>query len=171
MAINDKYDIVNNTYITKEKEFETEIGDIKQPDFKPQIKIKRWDNEANASFRLIDTSPGIPVVSIKGNKIKWVKDKIEAHFYLKPPDEQNESGSYEFEIILKEKPSTNKLEFSIETKELNLFYQPELTQEELEEGLFRPENVVGSYAIYHKTKGGLNSINGKDYKAGKVFHI
>lgn len=170
MAIQDKYDIVNNTYVTKEKEFETEIGDIKQPNFEPQIKIKRWDNEANASFRLIDTSPDIPVVSIEGDKIKWVKDKIEVHFYDLGFEENK--GGYEFEIILKEKPATNVLQFSIETKELDFFYQPELTQEEIDEGTERPDNVVGSYAVYHKTQqGDYTALGGKNYKAGKAFHV
>ena len=32
---------------------EVELGDVKQLDkFYPQLKIKRWDNEVNASFRL-----------------------------------------------------------------------------------------------------------------------
>ena len=77
---------------------------------------------------------------------------------------------------------------------LDFFYQPPLTQEyqngyseefqkeiavsetqvkDLEGNVLveRPENVVGSYAVYHQTKGGMNDINGKDYKTGKAFHI
>jgi hypothetical protein len=63
------------------------------------------------------------------------------------------------------------VEFEIETSGLDFFYQPELTAEEIAQGSFRPENVVGSYAVYHQTKGGINDINGKEYKVGKAFHI
>jgi len=35
---------------------------------------------------------------------------------------------------------------------------------------FRPESVVGSYAVYHNTKSNYD-ITGKDYRAGKVLHI
>jgi len=72
--------------------------------------------------------------------------------------------------LLKSKPVSNVVEFSIQTKELNFFYQPALTQEEIDEGLERPENVVGSYAVYHKTKKS-NIVGGKHYRAGKAFHI
>jgi len=48
---------------------------------------------------------------------------------------------------------------------LNFYYQPELTPEEIAEGAQRPENVVGSYAVYHASKAN------NQYKAGKAFHI
>ena len=80
-------------------------------------------------------------------------------------------GGYEFDITLKEKPISNKIEFSIETKGLNFFYQSKLTQKHREAGMKRPENIDGSYAVYHKTKGGLNSAYGKNYNSGKAFNI
>jgi len=80
-------------------------------------------------------------------------------------------GGYKFIWYLNEKPATNKVEFSLNTKGLDFFYQPPLTQKEIDEGCVRPENVVGSYAVYHQTKGRMNDINGKDYKVGKFGHI
>jgi len=53
---------------------------------------------------------------------------------------------------------------------LEFYYQPELTKQEIDEGAFRPDNVVGSYAVYHSTK--RNHIIGQtNYKTGKAFHI
>ena len=76
-----KYDQVANTLIAKDVSFaETEIGDLKQPDFQPQVKIKRWDNEANFSVRLVHDEK-VPQVAIEDGKIKWLGDKVEAHFY------------------------------------------------------------------------------------------
>lgn len=167
-----RYKFRRNTFTAEEAGFEVEVGDINQPDFKPQVKLRRWHNEANASFRLLDTSTGLPVVRTQGKRIKWVRPKIEAHFYQQPSDSQNEDGSYEFEVILKEKPATNKLRFSIQTKGLDFFYQPPLTPEEIAEGYERPDNVVGSYAVYHKTqRGDYTALGGKNYKTGKAFHI
>ncbi len=148
---------------------EIEIGDTHQSDFLPQFKIKRWDNEVNASFRLLDNEPKQLVT--EGEKIKLIGPKKEVHFYELPPSEELKEGGYEFEIILKEKPTTNKIEFSIETKGLDFFYQPELTQEDKAMGETQPENAIGSYAVYHKTKGGLNESGGKEYKVGKAGHI
>jgi len=52
--LKNKFNLLNNTFISKEKEFETEVGDLLQTDFFPQVKIKRWSNEANFSLRLIE---------------------------------------------------------------------------------------------------------------------
>lgn len=148
---------------------EVEIGDVKQDKFCPQGKIKRWDDEVNLVVRLINDEK-TPTVSIVGNKIKWKGNKVEAHFYDIEPCEEHPEGAYEFEVILKEKPATNKIEFTLNTKGLDFFYQPELTQQEIDEGAFRPENVVGSYAVY-ASENKTNYVGGKEYKVGKVGHI
>jgi len=186
-VVNAELDIYKNE---PKDEITTEIGDTKQTEFHPQIKIQRWNNEVNCSIRLV-TDEKTPVVSTEVDKIKWVGDKTEAHFY---PITEGEGG-YEFEVILREKPASNVIEFTLQTKGLDFFYQPPLTEEykvgdnywrgtiitEVTETdvigengkvlVHRPENIVGSYAIYHQTKGGLNDINGKDYRAGQAGFI
>ena len=74
-------------------------------------------------------------------------------------------NGYEWEIILKQKPPTNIFSYTIESNDLDFWYQPKLTQKEIDGGAFRPDNVVGSYAIYHKTK------KNNEYKTGKFGHI
>lgn len=167
--LTDNYDIVSNAFVSKEKEFETEIGDIKDVDFQPQIKIKRWNNECNFSVRLVNTDLDTPTVKINGNKIQWQKEKVEVHAY--PIGELGKEGSsYEFRVILKEKPTSNILEFTTETKGLRFTYQPELTQKQISSGYIRPDNVIGSYAVYHATKKN-HAIGQTNYKTGKAFHI
>ena len=72
----------------------------------------------------------------------------------------------------------NVVEFDIETKGLNFYYQPALNEEMNDptctptdcQDSHRPENVVGSYAVYHSIK--ANYIIGqKNYMSGKAFHI
>jgi hypothetical protein len=109
-----------------------------------------------------------PTVEFDGEKTKWIGAKVEAHFYDKP--EVSEDGGHEFEVILKEKPKTNILEFSIETKGLEFFYQSALTETEIAEGANHPENVVDSYAVYYKDCP-ANYVDGKLYRTGKAFHI
>jgi hypothetical protein len=61
---------------------------------------------------------------------------------------------------------------TLQTKGLDFFYQPDLTLEETKYGASRPENVVGSYAVYHQTMAGDHTaLGGKNYQAGKAFHI
>jgi len=76
-----------------------------------------------------------------------------------------EHGADQIDIILNNKPRRGVVSFPIETKNLNFSYQPPLTPQEIAEGAFRPEEIVGSYAIYHKYK------CGNEYKTGKVAHL
>jgi hypothetical protein len=161
-----KHIFKDNTYFIKPKDdwkdrIEVEVGDSKQPDFKDQIKIIRWDNEVNCSIRLKDDE--LSTISEKDGKIIVSKQKKELNFY----DVEN---GYEFEVILKEKPKTNTIEFTLQDKGVEYFYQPELTQEEKDKGASRPENVVGSYAVY-ASQNKVNYVGGKEYKCGKVGHI
>ena len=77
--------------------------------------------------------------------------------------------NFEIDLIVDAKPSSNVFTYDIETKGLDFLYQPELSQEDIDDGCSRPDNVVGSYAVYHSTKVG-NSPQG-NYRTGKAFHI
>ena len=168
-----------------------EIGDSKQLDFKPQIKLMRWDNEVNLSIRgeekIGSTSDLLETTS------KYITPDYEIHMY-----EIAETGTekgYEFEWVLKVRPPSNVLTATLLSKGLNFFYQPKLTDEyvagfsdefkreissvtetEVRDStgnilVFRPEHAIGSYAVYHKSKGALNDSSAMDYKCGKAFHI
>lgn len=153
----------------------TEVGDVKQEEFYPQVKIGRWcdddnTNEVNLSVRLIDNEIGKETLATENDKIKWSKGNKTARFYEIEPNEDYPEGAFEFDIELSQKPKTNKIEFSLNTKGVDFFYQPALTQQEIDEGAFRPENVVGSYAVYASEQK-TNWKDGKEYKVGKVGHI
>lgn len=172
-----KYAVVNNTFVNAVKEdsahrISVEIGDIKDPEkFHPQVKVCMWGdspetNEVNFSMRALEDPEA--TIQIDGEKIKYIAPKYEVHLYDKP--EAGEDGGYEFEWVLNELPATNVLQASIKTKGLDFFYQPALTEEEIAQGMSRPDNVVGSYAVYHSSKRD-NIVGGKEYKTGKAFHI
>src|SRR3990167_6455471 len=177
--VTDKFSVVSNSLRqqvkTNPKDRVTiEVGDVKQPDFYPQVKINRWGtsedtNEVNFSLRLKEDDYSGATVETAGEVIKWSKGEREVHMYDKP--DASEEGGFELEVVLKSRPASNVLEFTIQTKGLNFFYQPPLTQQEIDEGATRPANVDGSYAVYHATKGGMNDAAGMEYKVGKAFHI
>ena len=143
------YTFIDNTFVLMAKDdlkdrIEIEIGDIKQPVFIPQVKLKRWDNESNISIRFISNDIILPVKT--DNLIGCnINNNTSAKFY------EVDEG-YEFDIELKEKPKRNILEFSIETKNVRFCYQPELTIQEKLQGFIRPDNVIGSYAVYSDTE-------------------
>lgn len=167
------------------------LGDKDKSEFIPDIELKRW-NEVSFKIkpRLSAVLSKDKSLSFEGEKIKFDTPKIS----FEMQDYTEGEGGFKYIWYLNKKPIGNKVEFDIETSGLDFFYQPPLTQEyqngyseefqkeivvsetqvkDLDGNVLveRPENVVGSYAVYHSTKGGMNDINGKDYKVGKAFHI
>ena len=159
--------------------------------FEPTLEIRRWNE---VGFKI---SPNLSAVALKDRTLMFEKEKIKydtpkISFELYPYTEGE--GGMKMVWYLNKKPASNIVSFKIETSGLDFFLQPPLTEEyqngyseefqreivvtetqvkDLEGNILveRPENIVGSYAVYHSTKGGLNDINGKDYKVGKFGHI
>jgi len=173
-----KYKLVNNSLrqIVKSNPKDmlvVEIGDVKDLEFHPQVKICRWGtsedtNEVNFSIRAQEEA-GATLKELPDGTIVYKAKDYEVHQYDKP--DASEEGGYEIEVFLTSKPNTNIFEFTISTKGLDFFYQPALTQAEIDEGASRPPEVIGSYAVYHATKGGMNDVAGMEYKVGKFCHI
>ena len=153
-----------------------EIGEERHS---PYLRLHKWDGEVSLKVDVPYGKNGEK--SLTQNRLRWANHKYDVDFYPREPEEIeenghkftiNEEGGVEFDVILKERPESNIFEFPIESKGLKFYYQPELTQKEKDEGAFRPENVVGSYAVYHESKqGDYTQLGGKNYKAGKAFHI
>lgn len=172
-----------------------EIGDSKQKKFYPQVKMKRWDNEVNLSLRLKHEEK-TPIISdnLDSGKVSWKGENIECNFYELPISQENEEGGFEFDIVLLQKPKSNKIEFSIESKGLKFERQPPLTEEYsigwneffganiksvsecyvITENndivVYRPPEIVNSYAMYFDGNP-INWKNKKLYRAGKFGHL
>ena len=179
--IKDKHRLEKTAFIldaVDENAIQAEVGNKTLDNFTPELTLRKWDDEVNFKVKYKHTEKEKDQkVDIENEKIKWKGNKTEVHYYdIKKGellhDKVLESDVFEVEVILLEKPDTNIVSFDIETKGLAFYYQPELTQEEIDEGAFRPENVIGSYAVYHESKQGDYSPMGlKNYRAGKAFHI
>lgn len=157
--------IDDKTYRIMLQEDNVIIGDSEAEEFKPLLKLTRWRGEAFLKLRFDDKAIMVKSHRFEEDKVKWETPLLDLHFYSLDPTEQYEHGGVEFEIILKAKPPVNLISLPIETENLKFFYQPPLTQEEIDRGAFRPDNVVGSYAVYHDSK------RNNKYKCGKAFHI
>lgn len=156
----------------------------------PEVRFKKWGGEVDFSLTALDVM-GNAVYSADKNITQW-KDEtnpmLVESYPLKPaagmPD-----GGFEMEVVLQEKPVSNIFTFAVTgASNLDFFYQPALNTEEQNDAniancsetecinkagevlISRPENIVGSYAIYHKGNKD-KSINVSDYATGKVGHI
>jgi len=171
--------IENNKYIINYSGDMVYVG--KDTDtFVPEITMYRFGQEC--SLTLYEPTINGNTLSQKnagstltGDTIQWASKDIQFLFYPKNIDDQNDKGSFEYEIVIaNSKAGTDEIlssiSFPITSSGLNFYYQPELTQEEMDEGAYRPDNVVGSYAVYHSTKRD-HIIGQTNYRAGKAFHI
>jgi hypothetical protein len=87
----------------------------------------------------------------------------------------DENGNLKWDIEFAQKPTTNKFSWDLtHTEGIEFYYQPALTQDEIDSGHKRPDNVVGSYAVYCNKSGHYKDADGKtivNYRAGKLMHI
>lgn len=115
-----------------------------------------------------DTFLRIPTITLKDSVVTYIDTK----------------DYYQFNVTLTKPPETNILTFPLETNGLIFYYQPPLNEEWSVDGThidfvnathalfkgtvvaFRPENVVGSYAVYRE-----DGKTGGIYNTGKLYHI
>ncbi|MEK7634831.1 MAG: hypothetical protein AAB446_00115 [Patescibacteria group bacterium] len=183
--------ILNNI---EDKDLRVSIGDARGKEFKPELNLDKWQGEVKMK---ISAPTDSQEVSFDKEKIKINTENIEYRMYDISTAEN--SGKFELDAIVKEKPNTDVFEWNIETENLDFFYQAPLDEERersLSRGasaewdgvtciptecknkqgipvMQRPENVVGSYAVYYKggKSGDYSKMGGKNYKTGKAFHI
>ena len=155
---------------------DAEIGDIRQGKFMPHLNLKRWGNECSLGLGL--QLAGRTQLRIRDKAVEFEGEDTLLRWYELAPrlienSLQNELGGVEFEIVLLKRPATNSIVLPIETAGLKYYYQPPLTPGEIAGGAFCPENVVGSYAVYHATRGNMHGsqADAEKYRCGKAFHI
>ena len=153
----------------------------------PGIRLKKWNGEVDLGVAYANVhAPASHATST--DQIEWKGDKEEVHAYPLKAKKASGDGDFELEVYLKEKLATNVFEFAVTGAEnLDFFYQPPLNEETHGEEIAsctetqcldvggnvvvsRPENIVGSYAVYHKTKKN-HATGGINYATGKAFHI
>lgn len=172
-----------NPYVNRGTHFELPvISDVSQGEKviiekdKAEMIIKGWNDEY--AIKVIPQIPA-PIQNLDSRarfgaegKRELLSKKIEYRVDDVTAFVESRSGTeFDIDFTLHSKPNTNVFTYIIEgAEEFDFLYQGELTEEEIRMGAQRPENVVGSYAVYHKTKKG-HIIGGTNYGTGKAFHI
>jgi hypothetical protein len=137
----------------------TTIGGSKPDKFVPNINISYHDDEfyinLNRKYKIVTNE----VANLSSDKIKQKIGKETDEYYV------DENGRFKWDIVFDEIPSSMNIEWKIKSSTgISFYYQPPLSQDEIVEGVRRPDDVVGSYAVY------CNKSHNK-YKTGKLAHI
>ena len=154
-----------------------------------EVKLNRWGGEENIVVKRAGLFNAPQRLTTSDTQSFDNKNGKEA-FLVEPVQSElrTTNDGIKIDILLKVKPSTNVFNFDIAGyQDLDFFYQPPLNQERqtpdvvscTETECFdrdgkvivsRPEDVVGSYAVYHKYK--KDHVVGEvNYGTGKLFHI
>jgi len=137
--------------------------------FVPNINVSKWNDEAWLNINHPDV--------VTAEKETFVDNKIELPVGNNIHRYYEKDNHLEYEIVLKTKPASNKIELGLAFPAgLEFWYQDTIeneykkdswgckTLEEYRNRINRPPEVEGSYAVYWK-----NSNN--QYKTGKFCHI
>ena len=117
--------------------------------FVPNINASKWNGECWLNINHPDVV-GLETETIKDDKIELIVGDNTHRYYV------DKNGHLEYEIVLAKKPLTNTIELALDfPKGLSFFYQSALTQEEIDNGYLRPDNVIGSYAVYWNKKNNM----------------
>lgn len=171
-----------NPYEDKGTHFELDIkAEIEQGErveiskTEPKVDLIFWNDEERVSIKpLFPQTFGAAIEEnitahrpLLSKQMQFKKGDITA--FVEP--KEGSEGEFDIDFTLDAIPQSNVFEYKIEgADQLDFFYQPELTPEEIADGAERPENVVGSYAVYHKEKAN-HRIGSTNYATGKAFHI
>lgn len=168
-------DNVIDPYTDKGTRYEMSIvSDIPQAEHieiskdEPAVTLSKWNDEVRITIKPKFQGAGKiskadrPILS---KKIEFKKGAQTA--FVEPKNDTD----FDIDFTLDSKPASNVFTYEISgAEDMDFFYQPALTQKEIVKGSERPDNVVGSYAVYSKTKTN-HQIGKTNYTTGKLFHI
>ena len=165
----DSSDISENVLI---RALTATLGDSTAVSFKPQLKLSAWGDEGEFTIDLKGDSD-IVVDSVSTGTVNNAGSiDIKLNNYIRHLLYKRVDGNLEWEIIFESKPVRNYIEYPIQTKGLIFAYQD--TLRDIDTMSFRPDSVIGSYAVYHASrKNNLTRLDGSQeiYNTGKAFHI
>jgi hypothetical protein len=169
-------DRLQNPYLDRSDHYEFSVAaDIPQGDHvevakaAPQVTLSRWNDEERIT--ITPNLPGVGKASaasrpLLSKRMEFSKAGVTA--FVEPAAT---SSGFDIDFTLDSRPASNVFTYTVTSADdLAFFYQPALTDDEIANGDNRPDNVVGSYAVYSTTRYG--HVEGKtNYGTGKLFHI
>jgi hypothetical protein len=119
------------------------VGGESLTKFVPNINASKWNDECWLNINNKAVTVKAETQEFKDGKIDLIVGNDCHRYYI------DANGYMNYDIIFSTQPKPEiffDLQFS---RGLEFFYQPELTQDEVNVGFNRPENVVGAYVYYH----------------------
>lgn len=150
------------------------VGEIKDvvSETEPKITLSKWNGEVRMGVKYQGipsaTSGSRPFLS---KNVEWSSSNQKMEAVPVDASLEMEDGGMEINIVLASQPSSNVFDFQLDNyQNLDFRYQEPLTLEQINNGFYQPDNVIGSYAVYYK--GHKDYAEGQtNYATGKAYHI
>lgn len=147
----------------------------------PHARSEKWGGECwlEVAARGVIPRPGKPERLLAGGEILEIDcDRPAGRGRAKGETHRLRHGSLKWEVIYGESsdlPDDGYAAFDLSSPPgLSFHHQPALTQQEIDDGAIRPDNVIGSYAAYWPATGRIVRPDGSEivnYATGKYCHI
>lgn len=181
-ATDDPYVDTGDSYVLTTQSSDSDGGAIETELSKeePSLTFSKWDGDAVLKMQY---GAGVGSDHLFGSAVSW-----ESGLEVRPlPATTNTDGGFEMTITVDSRPPSNRFQFFFEGyQDFDFFLQPPLnedpnftqynctetmcTDDEGEMIAERTKDVIGSYAIYHKSL--KDHETGKvNYATGKFAHI
>ncbi len=135
------------------------LGGLEGAKFIPNINASKWHDQAWLNINHTDSIITTVSERLTGDQISITVGDLVHRYYI------DKNGDLEYEIILDKLPKQNTISLDLAFADgLSFHYQPALTQDQIDLGFYRPDNVIGSYAVYWKERN-------NHFKTGKFCHI
>lgn len=135
------------------------IGGSVTDKFIPNVNNSFHDDEFFFNLNAVDDSVSDESATENNGVISQPINNETHEYYI------DDSGRLKWDKLYSACPGSMRVRFKVKKSAgIKFEYQPELTAEEIADGCERPDDIVGSYAVY------CNKANNK-YKTGKLCHI
>lgn len=146
----------------------TDLGDVKPivtmggfsaDKFYPNVNNSFHDDEFYFNLNAVDDSVSDELASETDGVISQTINNEKHEYYI------DDSGRLKWDKLFYSYPDSMRARFKVrKSAGVKFYYQGELTPEEIADGCERPDDIIGSYAVY------CDKAN-NNYKTGKLCHI
>jgi hypothetical protein len=152
----------------------------------PQVHAERFGGRAALSITAVGVDPDVPVEVVSGGRVEkaMVRAKAgtsgvgERHVFFETEDPASGDDAIEHEIhwgSVADVPASGFVDFEVQTTPgAEIIYQPPLTQQQKDNGDYRPPEMEGGFVVYHNQAGRFVGHDGAElvnFETGKIANL
>lgn len=156
------------------KKIKIRVGGSDPHKFAPSINFS-FQCESDSEKYFLNFADDLLEIDTTGIDENWAGDELVIYDGARGTKFKNTKNNIKLSALFKDKSRIKPVKYRIKKSPgISFHYQPQLTLEQIAAGFTRPDNVVGSYAIYCDKINRFKTVDGDtivNYSTGKLGHI